>query len=344
MGSLLAFPAFSFAQRIPSKTLVVVNQGAADISLVDPDQDTQVARVAEGATTGHEVAISLDGKTAYVPIYGDSILGKPGSNGRELVAIDLASRKVIHHLDFGHGVRPHCAAMSSTDHLLYVTTELDNTVTIVDPETFTIVGSIPTGAAESHMLVLSHDGRFAYTANVASGTVSVLDLKARKLIRVIPVAGEVQRISISEDDSEVFTADQKQPRMAVIDTATNTVKTWISLPSTGYGSAVVPRSHTLLVTLPDTSQVAVVDLQTSKVTRVISVPSTPVSVLVDPNGKSAYVACMDAGEVAAVDLSNWAAPTEIKVGKGSGGLGWASSPERSGARGRSTTERRSSRT
>ena len=325
LGALLA-PAVTLAQQSPKAMLVVVNQADADISLVDPLKATQVARVAEGAVTGHEVAISLDGRTAYVPIYGDSVLGKAGSNGREILAIDLASRKIVHRLDLGHEARPHCAVMSSHDNLLYVTTELDHSVTIVDPTTFTVVGTIPTGEAESHMLVLSHNGRFGYTANVASGTVSVLDLKARKLLRVIHVAGEVQRISISEDDRMVFTADQKNPRMAVIDTATNKVKAWIPLPSLGYGSVAIPGSQTLLITLPDTSQIAVVDLQTYKVRHVVAVPSTPVSVLVDPGGRSAYAACMDAGEVAVLDLSTWSVKTEIKVGKGSGGMGWAGLP------------------
>ncbi len=38
------------------------------------------------------------------------------------------------------------------------------------------------------MFVISHDGKRAYTSNVGSGTVSVLDLAARKTVKVIPVA------------------------------------------------------------------------------------------------------------------------------------------------------------
>jgi YVTN family beta-propeller protein len=128
--------------------------------------------------------------------------------------------------------------MNPNDGLLYVTTELDHTVTIIDPKTLKLVGTIPTGQDESHMLVLSHDGRFGYTANVGPGTVSVLDLNAWKLISVIPVSQKTQRISISVDDNMVFTADQTKPRLAVIDTATNKLKTWIPLPASGYGTAV----------------------------------------------------------------------------------------------------------
>ena len=82
------------------------------------------------------------------------------------------------------------------------------------------------------MLAISPDGTRGYTANVGPGTVSVLDIKARKTLAVIPVSGEVQRISASTDGSMAFTSDQTQPQLAVIDTATNKVKAWVPLPGT----------------------------------------------------------------------------------------------------------------
>ncbi len=93
----------------PAKPLLVAtNQGDRDLSIIDPAADKQLATVPEGGITGHEVATSPDGRTAYVPIYGDSGVGKPGTDGREMVVIDIASRKVTGKVDFGHGVRPHC--------------------------------------------------------------------------------------------------------------------------------------------------------------------------------------------------------------------------------------------
>ncbi len=304
-------------------TLILVNQGDGDISLVDPGEDKEVARISEGAIAGHEVATSLDGRTAYVPIYGDSVLGRAGSNGREVAVIDLASRKVVHRVDLGHGVRPHCIVMNAHDGLLYLTTELDRTVTIIDPVSLKIVGTIRTNQDESHMLAISSDGRFGYTANVGPGTVSVLDLRSRTLVRVIPVSGEVQRISISPDNSMVFTADQKEPRMAVIDTTTNAVKTWIPLPAIGYGTSVTRDGKWLLVTLPDASKIAVVDLKTMQVAQTVAVPKGPHSVLVSPDGRTAFVSCMASGEVAVIRLGDWSVQARVKVGNNADGIGWA---------------------
>ncbi len=304
-------------------TLILTNQGDGDISLVDPGKDKEVARISEGAVAGHEVATSLDGKTAYVPIYGDSVLGRAGSNGREVAVIDLASQKVVHRVDLGHGVPPHCIVMNAQDGLLYLTMELDRTVMFLDPVSLKVVGTIPTNQDESHMLAISSDGRFGYTANVGSGTVSVLDLKSRTLLRVIPVSGEVQRVSISPDNSMVFTADQTKPRMAVIDTRTNTVETWIPLPAIGYGTAVTRDGNWLLVTLPNASKIAVVDSKRMQVAQTVTVPEGPHSVLVSPDGLTAFVSCMSSGEVEMIRLVDWSLKASVKVGNNADGIGWA---------------------
>jgi len=303
--------------------LLVAQKGDMSLAIVDPAAGTVIASVAEGGITGHEVAASPDGRLAFVPIYGNSGVGKPGTDGRNIVVIDIASQKVVGNFEFDHGVRPHCAIFGPKDGLLYVTTELDQTVTIIDPKTLKIVGSIPTGSAESHMFTISHDGQRGYTANVGPGTVSVLDMKARKTLAVIPVSGNTQRIAISNDDRWVFTADQTKPRMAVIDTATNKVKTWVPLSGLGYGAALTTDGRWLLMPIPDKNLVDVVDLTAMKVAHTVAVGADPQEVLASPGGKVAYVSCMGSNQVAEIDLATWKVTRSIATGKGSDGLGWA---------------------
>jgi DNA-binding beta-propeller fold protein YncE len=303
--------------------LVAANQGDRDLSIIDPVADKQLATVPEGGITGHEVATSPDGRTAYVPIYGNSGVGKPGTDGSEMVVIDIPSRQVTGKVDFGHGVRPHCPVYDRASGLLYVTTELDQTVTIIDPRTLKIVGTVPTGQKESHMLVITRNGRRGYTSNVGAGSVSVLDLPGRKTIAIIPISAEAQRIAISNDDKMVFTSDQTKPQLAVIDTATNKIKTWVPLPAVGYGTSPTPDGRYLLVAMPKANQLAVVDLASLKVVRTIDVPDDPVKVLARPDGKVAYVSCSRAKQVAVVDLSQWKVESLIDAGKGVDGLAWA---------------------
>ena len=139
--------------------VLVANKGDHTLGLIDPNAGRQVAAIDVGGVTGHEVIASRDGRLAYVPIYGNSGVGQPGTDGSQLAVIDLPSRKVVNTVDFGRGVRPHCVLLGPKDGLLYVTTEIDRAVTIIDPGTLKIVGKIPTTQPESHMLAISRDGR-----------------------------------------------------------------------------------------------------------------------------------------------------------------------------------------
>lgn len=311
--------------RAGAAALLIVNQGDRNVSIVDPGTGRQVATITENVAGlhVHEAAVSPDGRTAYLPVYGDTGVSRPGLNGQTMMVVDIASQKVVGNVDFGHGVRPHQPVFDPISGLLYVTTELDQTVTAIDPRTLKIVGTIPTGQEQSHMLAISSDGKRGYTANVGPGTVSVLDMKARKTLAVIPISKTTQRISVSRDDSMAFTADQTQPRLAVIDTATNKIKTWITLPAVGYGTASTRDGRWLLVAMPKADEVAVVDLKTMKVARTIPVPKAPQEVMVRPDGKVAYVSSMVEGRVGAIDLVGWKVQDVIVAGKGADGLAWA---------------------
>ncbi|HEV2273953.1 MAG TPA: cytochrome D1 domain-containing protein [Acidobacteriaceae bacterium] len=327
IGSMAVLGLYAGAQghsaRSGAPLLLVANQGDRDLSIIDTAAAKQIAAVPEDAVTGHEVAASPDGKTAYVPIYGNTGVGKPGSDGSTMVVIDIPSQKVIHTVDFGHPVRPHRPVYDKNSGMLYVTTELDHTVTIINPHTLKIVGSIPTSQAESHMLVLSRDGKRGYTANVGPGTVSVLDMVGRKTIKVIPISATTQRIAISRDGRMVFTADQTKPQLAVIDTATNTIKAWVPLPAIGYGTAPTLDGRWLLVAMTGAKQVAVVDLHTLKVARTIDMPGGPTEILPNPDGRVAYVSCGHVHQVAVIDLSQWKVQSLIDAGKGADGLALA---------------------
>ena len=314
---LSAAPSFSSAGL-----LLVANKGDQTLGLVDTDSGRQIATIVEGGVTGHEVVASPDGKKAFVPIYGNSGVGMPGTDGSTIAVIDLGEHKLIRTVDFGHGVRPHCAVFGPKDGLLYVTTELEKSVTVIDPQTFKLLGSVPTGQPESHMLAISPNGRTGYTANVGPGTVSVLDLLGRKTLTVISVAGHVQRISLSPDGHWVFTSDTEKPRLAVIDTATNKVDRWIDLPGTGYGSAPTPDGKWLLAAIPSTNEVAVVNVATMRVVRTIKVPPSPQEVLVRPDGGVAYVSCSASHQIAAIQINDWSVK-QIEAGRGADGLAWA---------------------
>src|SRR5260221_5606590 len=186
--------------------LLVANKGDHTLGIIDPAASRQLATVEESGVTGHEVIASPDGRTAYVPIYGNSGVGKDGTDGQTMDVIDIASRRRVATIDFGRPERPHCP-LFGPDGRLYVTSEVTNTITIIDPRTNRIVERIPTGQAESHMLALTRDGKRAYTSNVGVGTVSAIDLTAKNVVAVIPVAVKGQRLALSGGVDWSFNAD-----------------------------------------------------------------------------------------------------------------------------------------
>jgi YVTN family beta-propeller protein len=307
-------------------TLLVANKGDGTLSIVDTASGLQIAAVSEEGKTGHEVAVSPDGRRAFVPIYGSGGVGSKGTDGQLVRVIDLGARAIVGTIDFGKGVRPHRPVFGPVDGLLYVTTELEDCVTVIDPVSLKIVGTIPTGFPESHMLAISSDGRRGYTANVRSGTISILDLPARVLVTTIPVSTVIQRISISVDDKWVFTADQTKLRLVVIDTATNAVTASIPLPGIAFGTTPTPDGKWLLVAMPAIRMVGVVDLATLKVVRTFDVPKAPQEILVRPDGAVAYVSCDSAAQVAVIDLTSWQLEKPINVGPVDDGLAWAKAP------------------
>jgi YVTN family beta-propeller protein len=309
----------------PAGLLLVANKGDHTLGIIDPMAGRMVATVNESGVTGHEVVASPDGRTAYVPIYGDSGVGRPGSDGRTMDVIDLVARKRVAKVDFGSGQRPH-QAVFGPDGRLYVTAEVTNSIKVVDPRTNAVVDTLPTGQPESHMLVLSKDGTRAWTSNVGVGTVSAIDVPSKSVAAVIHVAARAQRIALSSDERWLFTADQDAPRLAVIDTKTGKLAPGVALPGIAYGTAATPDGRWLLMALPGLNQVGVLDLKSMEVARVLDVPKSPQEVLVRPDGRVAYVSCDASGQVAEIDLSEWKVARLIAAGPLVDGLAWTAQP------------------
>jgi YVTN family beta-propeller protein len=302
--------------------LVVANQKEHTLLVVDPDARRELAKVVVGVN-GHEVMVSKDGRFAYVPIYGNSGVGRPGTDGSTIDVVDLQARKLMVTIDLGKPLRPHCAEWGP-DGMLYVTAELGDAVDVLDPNTRKVLAEIPTGQKESHMLVISPDGRRAYTANVGAGSVSALDLAKRSLITTIPVAKTVQRISISPDGKRVFTHDQDAPRIAVIDTATNKMMNWIEVPTPVYASEPTPDGR-WLVTLDRGGNAYVIDLQSMKAARRLKISEGASEILIRPGGDIAYLSGTGSGEIDVLDLHTWQLQKPIELTPGVDGMAWLAS-------------------
>jgi YVTN family beta-propeller protein len=323
--SLWFLPTLAYAQR-----LLVANQGDHTLLVIDPVSKKTLAKVGVDIN-GHEVIASPDGKFAYVPIYGNSGVGKPGTDGRTVEVIDIEGGRAIDIIDLGRPTRPHCAKLGP-DGLLYVSAELAKAVDVIDPKTGKVVGEIPTGQVDSHMFVIAPDGSRVYTSNVFEGSVSVADVQKRALVTTIPVSESVQRISISPDGRTVYTHDQKAPRIAVIDTATNTVAKWWDVPAIVYSSAPTPDGKLLIANAP-AGKLFVLDTASGKMVHSYDIPAALGEVLVAPDGARAYVSCPHAGTIEILNLKTWKMEEPIMLTQGVDGLAFVSTGSADGRAG-----------
>src|SRR5260370_13111971 len=86
--------------------LVVTNQKEHTVLVLDPDNRRELAKISVGVN-GHEVIVSKDSRFAYVPIYGNSAVRRPGTDGSTIDWIDLPDPKLAATIDLGKPLRPH---------------------------------------------------------------------------------------------------------------------------------------------------------------------------------------------------------------------------------------------
>ena len=90
----------------PRNLLLVVNQGDQSMSLVNPEAGVQIGKVKTNEVRAHEVTASPDGRLAYLPIYGNSSVGKPGTDGSSVEIVDLDKQAIVGNIAVG-AVRPY---------------------------------------------------------------------------------------------------------------------------------------------------------------------------------------------------------------------------------------------
>ena len=319
---LIIAPSIVLRAQNPGIPLLVLPEAKGHrLVLIDPKAKTIVGQIAVKGWP-HEVAFSKDGGTAYVPSYSDAIVGSPGIDGQTIDVVDMRSRTLKQTWDLGRPLRPHLPMLVADDTLL-VSTELAQALTFVELKDGKIVGQVPTGAKESHVFVRTPDGRKLYTANLHAGSISVLDLGIRRLIRVIQVSALVNRVALSADGKFLFATDGSSPNVVVIDTATDTIVRKVAVSAPPFSLAAMPDGKWLLVgeDLGNKGKLEVLDLTAFTVTRAFDVDRLPLGIRIV--GGEAFIACFLTGNLDVLNLATWTMePPMLNVAHGDGLAIW----------------------
>ena len=165
-----------------SSGLIAVDKIGNQILFLDPETYATTLTLDAFAPRVHELAISPDHKTAYVPIYGDGIHGKNPHPGHLIALFDLEVRR--HAGDFStypylapHGLRWRPRRQ------LYCVCENSGAVLEMGAGSGKIEHVMEVGSDKAHRIEVTPDGSKLYTENEEDTFGSVIDLKARKRIK-----------------------------------------------------------------------------------------------------------------------------------------------------------------
>ena len=292
-------------------TLVVTNMNDHTATLVDAATMTVRATLPTG-TGPHEAAVSHDGRWAVVSNYG--VRGAPGST---LTVIDLDRAIVTRTIDLAPYRRPHGMAFLADDRLLAVTSEASRLVLLVDFAAGRVTDTIPTRGAVSHLMALAPNDRVLVTTNIADGSITALDPRARTSGPVIPVARQVEGITITPDGKQVWVGSNGDSIVVVVDVERGQPIDTLRGFGMPYRLGATPDGRRVVVSDPVRGEIRIFDAVRRRVEHVITVPRdglvetaevpgspSPEGVAVSRDGKFAYVTLQGRNQVAAVDLAS----------------------------------------
>ncbi|WP_265587773.1 YncE family protein [Sphingomicrobium arenosum] len=293
-------------------TLVVGNKGEDSVSFIDLDSGQERVRLATGKWP-HEIATSPDGSEVAVVHYG--------ANSVEIFHVDPPRAHRV--IALGDNVGPH-GILWTADNRLLVTTERSKTLSIVDLADDSVT-AIPTGQDVSHMVAAQ--GSRAYTANMGSGTVSVIDLSAGRKVADLPAGETPEGLALSGDGRTLWVADRANATLFAFDTANMERVATIAVGDFPIRVAVSPDGRSVVTSNLMDGTLSIVDAAARKVVRTIRVnegeAAAMVTILFAPDGRTIYAAETGKRRIAEVDLATGEVRRYLSAGEGADGLALA---------------------
>lgn len=306
-------PAASRGQTpTPSPALLVLDKEDNMLSIIDPATTKTVARMPTGEGP-HEIAASDDGKMAFVANYGGRTPGNTISvmdltAQKELRRVDLGALRRPHGIVFAEGkvwftaeqnrlIARYDPAANQIDwllgigqngtHMLLFSKDRSTLFTSnIGSDSITVLqrGSDPSVWNATNVSVgkgpeggdLSPDGREYWAANSNDGSVSIMDVAAKKVVQTLDVkTGHSNRLKFTHDGKLVLVSDPGNNGLVVVDVAS---RKEVKRPNVGRqpeGILIAPDGARAYIAVAGEKNVAVLDLKTLEVIARISTGNGP---------------------------------------------------------------------
>lgn len=317
--------------------LAVVEENAGYVSFYDAVTFKKSGSVKVGDLP-HEIAITKDGKTAYVTNFGfkdyDSGIGSPGAS---ISVIDIPSRaeksrlytfNPAEHKDYAqidsapHGVK----LRPPVENQLYVNLEHTGKIFVYDVKTKTIIKKFNV-SPNTHNLFFSPDGKTVWLMAAKDGVIK-MNADTGEIIGSYASTTPVRGLKYTPDHRYLMVSAVNQ--ITFIDPETLAVKKQFN--NLGVGailySDITPDQKYILAPAAFDNQVLVIEVETGNVLKRIVTGLNPILALIDADGKYAYISNATDTHVTQIDLATFGTK-KIKTKDGANGLAFINSTETS---------------
>lgn len=312
---LLTACAVAPASNEPS-LLLIGNKGEDTVSFVNLDTGLEIERVPTSAKAPHEIAVSPNDKFAAVVNYGSAAID----------ILDIASREIVHTYDLGENENPHGIIWQADDRI-FATTEGGKSIVILsggDTWSDRTLRSIKTHQDGTHMLAVSQDGKRAYTVNMGSGTVSLIDVDAGRVLVSNGGGDQPEGIDLAKNDSELWISARGGDVVYIMDAKTLKGLGAIKVGKFPLRLAVSPDGKKAVTSNLVDGSLSVIDVESRKVERTLSVSgqsdAQQVTILFSDDGSKIYVAETGTDTIAELDFKTGQVLRRLSAGRQGDGL------------------------
>ncbi|MFM2058088.1 MAG: hypothetical protein RLY71_2473 [Pseudomonadota bacterium] len=170
----------------------------------------------------------------------------------------------------------------------FVSSEKDNTLTVLDLKTQAVTGTVATCKRPRHM-VITPDGKQLMVACGDSGQADVIDLATRKSVRKIGLGEDPEIFDLSPDGKTLYVSNEEDGELGVVDVSSGKRSKAIEVGKEPEGVKVSPDGKTVYVTSEVASLVHVIDTASAKVTKNIKAGKRPRRFAMTPDGAQLWV-------------------------------------------------------
>jgi YVTN family beta-propeller protein len=228
---------------------------------------------------------------------------------------------------------------------VYVSNEMDGTVSVVDPIALRVVATIPVGKRPRGVRA-SPDGRTVFVALSGSPMggpgiddsklppperqhdgIGVIDVHSGRLVRVLNGGTDPEQFAIAADGNRMFVANEDAGQVTVLDIHSGAILKTIDVGGEPEGVDLAPDGRFVYVTSEADNKVFVIDTERLEVAHIINVGPRPRSTALLPDGSRALVSAENEPAVYTIDTASHGILKKTGLDAGLKPMGLIASPD-----------------